>query len=203
MQIALIGTGNVGQSLAKSFAKLGYNVVFGARDPESPKTRQALAAVPGATVLSVEQASAKSDLIVVAARPEGTAEIAKAVGPLGHRILVDAMNAMAPLPWPTSTHGFVEALGDQRVVKAWNTIGAEIMAAPKAGSSVADLLISGADAGAKKVVGDLALSMGFGQVLDLGGPEAFALQQEAAKLWIHLAIRRGVGRNLRIQYHPA
>lgn len=40
MKIAIIGSGNVGSALASGFIKAKHEVVFGVRNPESPKTKK-------------------------------------------------------------------------------------------------------------------------------------------------------------------
>ena len=42
MRIAIMGAGNVGGGLGTALAAVGHEVVFGVRDPDSDKTRQAL-----------------------------------------------------------------------------------------------------------------------------------------------------------------
>jgi hypothetical protein len=44
--IAIIGTGDMGDSLGVQFAKMGYQVVYGSRNPESDKAK-ALAEMTG------------------------------------------------------------------------------------------------------------------------------------------------------------
>ena len=36
MRIAIIGTGNVGGTLGRAWARQGHEIVFGVRDPERP-----------------------------------------------------------------------------------------------------------------------------------------------------------------------
>lgn len=40
--IAIIGTGDMGDSLGPRFAELGYKVIYGSRDPEGSKIRMAI-----------------------------------------------------------------------------------------------------------------------------------------------------------------
>ena len=61
MKIAIIGAGSVGGALGKRWAAGGHEVVFGARDPESDKTRAAVAAAgPGALAAGVREAAEHS-----------------------------------------------------------------------------------------------------------------------------------------------
>ena len=64
--VAILGNGVVGVAVAKGFAEQGYRVVFGTRDSASTKTREALAAVPGATATGFAEAAKAADLAFVA-----------------------------------------------------------------------------------------------------------------------------------------
>ena len=64
--VAILGNGVVGVALAKGFAGLGYQVVFGTRDAASDKTRAALQAVPGARAASPAEAAQAGDSAVLA-----------------------------------------------------------------------------------------------------------------------------------------
>ena len=56
MRIAVIGAGNVGGGLGSALAAAGHSVVFGVRDPASPKTTAALSAISGATATTPAEA---------------------------------------------------------------------------------------------------------------------------------------------------
>ena len=47
MRIAIIGAGNVGGGLGTGLTAVGHDVVYGVRDPDSPKTRAAIGASGG------------------------------------------------------------------------------------------------------------------------------------------------------------
>src|SRR5450631_684426 len=47
MKIAIIGAGNVGGALGKSWAKAGHTIFFGVRDPAGGKTKPPLAEIGG------------------------------------------------------------------------------------------------------------------------------------------------------------
>jgi predicted dinucleotide-binding enzyme len=80
-----------------------------------------------------------------------------------------------------------------RVVKAFNTTGAENMADPAYPGGAVTMLIAGDDATATATVRDLAAAMGFDA--RVAGPLTLARQLEQfAWLWIHLAFKAGLGR---------
>jgi predicted dinucleotide-binding enzyme len=77
-----------------------------------------------------------------------------------------------------------------RVVKAFNTVGAEVMAHPKLAAGRASLGIAGDDAEAKGEVRALAELLGF-DVLDAGGLARARVLEHIALYWIGLSATRG------------
>ncbi|HEX7646770.1 MAG TPA: NAD(P)-binding domain-containing protein, partial [Noviherbaspirillum sp.] len=64
--VAILGNGVVGVAVAKGFAEQGYRVIFGTRDIAGAKTKEALAAVPGATAAGFAEAAKAGDLAFIA-----------------------------------------------------------------------------------------------------------------------------------------
>ena len=80
-------------------------------------------------------------------------------------------------------------------MKAFNTIGAENMLNPQFGSMIASMLICGDDPGAKSIVSKLAEEIGF-EAIDAGPLSNARLLEPFALLWIYLAVKQGLGRNI-------
>lgn len=85
-----------------------------------------------------------------------------------------------------------------RVVKAFNTIGANIMANTKFAAGPPVLFYCGEDAGAKKVVHDLASGLGF-DARDAGPLTQARVLEPFALLWVSLAYPQGYGREIAFQ----
>jgi predicted dinucleotide-binding enzyme len=83
-------------------------------------------------------------------------------------------------------------------VKAFNTVGFNVMADPSFGGSKAVLFYCGDDAGAKGVVAELASGIGF-DAQDAGPLTQARLLEPFALLWISLAVMHGYGRGLGFQ----
>jgi predicted dinucleotide-binding enzyme len=68
--VAIIGTGDMGDSLGPRFAQLGYPVVYGSRDPQGEKA-QRVAAMTGADipVTSQREAAQAGDIVILAVPP--------------------------------------------------------------------------------------------------------------------------------------
>jgi len=190
--IAVIGAGNVGAHLARGLARAGHRVAVGVREP----TRAAHLASDGIAVTDPASATANAEVIVLAVPVLALADAVSSLGPLQGKVVVDATNAVGiAVPDGHATVGaYVAALAPEAfVVKAFNTIGAEHMEDGAVNGTPAFLPIAGADEGRPTVVA-LAQSIGF-DVADLGGVECVAMVEDAARLWIHLALRKGWGRD--------
>lgn len=198
--VGIFGNGVVGVALARGFAAQGWQVVFGTRDVNGGKTREALAQVPGATAASFADAAAASELVVVALPWSGVREGLEAAGAprLAGKIVIDATN---PLDFSQGTPqlaiGFTDSAGEtvqrllpqSRVVKAFNTIAAAHMVNPRFADGTPDMFIAGDDEPAKREVAQLLQSFGWREPIDMGGIAASRLLEAVAMTWISYAIR--------------
>jgi predicted dinucleotide-binding enzyme len=198
--IAILGAGNVGRALAQAWIARGESVVFGVPNPD--KYREAVAALgPSATIGSTASAIAGAEIVVLATPYPAALDIARSVADWGNRILVDATNPLAPglagLSVGTTTSGaeqIAAAARGARVIKAFNTTGAENMADSRYPGGAAFMPVCGDDAEARGRVTALAALIGFDAV-DCGGLEAARYLEPFAMTWIHMAIKLGQGRN--------
>lgn len=200
MSISIIGAGNVGTALGQALTQRGEAVVFGVPDPA--KYVKAIAK-PGtlARVVTTAEAIAASDVIILAVPYAAVAAVAQSVSDWQGKILVDATNPLAPglagLSLGTTTSGAEElaklAQG-ARVVKAFNTTGAENMADTRYPGGSPFMPVCGDDADARAKVISLATMIGFDAV-DCGGLSAARYLEPFAMTWIHMAIKLGLGRS--------
>jgi len=170
--------------------------MFSSRDPQSEHA-QALHAETGALVGSIQATLAFSPVTVIAMAPDSVDDLIKAhPGVWSDRIIIDLNNRMTPSAervgslaqdLARATHG--------RVVKAFNILGVEHYQNPVFGGQAATMFIAGDDPEAKGVASQLASDIGF-EVIDAGGLEASVLLEDLARLWVHLAHKAGLGRNI-------
>ena len=73
MKIGIVGAGNIGGSLGKLWAAKGHKIVFGVRDVNSAKTQKALAEMGDVRAVSIAEAVASGDVVVMAV-PWGAAQ---------------------------------------------------------------------------------------------------------------------------------
>ena len=82
MNIAILGTGAMGNSLAKRFTESGYTVIVGSREPSRAN---ALASELGAQCGSLRGAAEAADVIFLAVPYEAARETLSAAGALTAR----------------------------------------------------------------------------------------------------------------------
>jgi 8-hydroxy-5-deazaflavin:NADPH oxidoreductase len=193
--VTIIGTGNVGGNLGTRFAKSGIPVRFGVRP--GADTTELLARSKGADVaaLDVAEAVTWADAVFLAIPANAALELARG---LGNKLVVDCTNPLtwsdgpvwAPTPEGSMAASIAKAAPTARVVKAFNTFGAEFHADP----ANAQVFMAGDDASAKATVAELATRAGFRPV-DAGPLRNAAVLENLAMLWIHMATVGGHGRN--------
>lgn len=198
--IAIIGAGNVGQALARAFTRNGEAVCLGVPDPD--KYRSAVAALgPHAQLGSVGAAIDAGEVVILAVPYAAAESVARSIPDWAGRILVDATNPLAPglagLSVGTHTSGaeqIAAAAHGARVVKAFNTTGAENMADSRYPGGLPFMPVCGDDAAARARVLALAELIGFDAV-DFGELTAARYLEPFAMAWIHMAFKLGLGRS--------
>lgn len=191
MNIGIVGAGQVGTSMAKALVKIGHSVMLSSRTPESEKM-QALAAETGAQVGTVAQTVAFGPVVIVALGWDAVPGAVQEGGDWSSKIIIDLTNRFGGTG--DSAAQDLARLTGGRVVKAFNTIGAEHYQDPIFEGQAASMLIAGDDAEAKQVVSTLAHELGF-EPVDAGGLAAAIHLEHLAGVWVHLAFRAGLGRN--------
>ncbi len=111
------------------------------------------------------------------------------------RFVIDPTNRFGPSASGKSAAEDLAALTGARVVKAFNTLGAEHYLNPNFDGEAATLLVAGDDAEAKRVVLELATQVGFDMV-DAGPLAAAVHLENLAGVWVHLAFRTPLGRDI-------
>jgi NADPH-dependent F420 reductase len=203
MRIAILGTGTVGASLARAVAAAGHDVTLGTRDPSSEQVRALLDELPDGTRAVATAAAPRGADVVVLAVPYGAlAELVPELPLPPGQVVVDATNPLRREPdgpvhaSSTSAAEEVAALApDVRVVKAFNTIGAEHYGDPTRSGVTATLPVASDDDAARWNVMSIATDLGFDAV-DAGPLRNARALEHLAVLWVHLASVGGLGRDI-------
>jgi predicted dinucleotide-binding enzyme len=181
MKIGILGSGSVGGALGKRWAGAGHQVLFSSRRPEGDEMKALLAeAGPNARAGSTQEAAAFGEVVVLAVPSNGVEALLNELGDLGGRVLIDATNRF---DGRSAGQEVLRLAKNARVVKAFNTIGWEVMENPQFGEANASLFYAGDDAEAKRIVAQLAAEIGFDPI-DMGtAQEIPTLEGPLFALW--------------------
>jgi predicted dinucleotide-binding enzyme len=199
MNIGIIGSGSVGGTLGKAWAKRGHTILFSYSRDLKKLERLAASAGPNARAGSPAEAVQFGDVILFAPPWPSVDHALKAAGPLSGKILIDCTNPLKPdlsdleIGHTTSAaEEIAKKAPGARIVKAFNMIGAENMANPQFGAEQVTMLICGDDAKAKTLIARLTEELGF-EAADAGPLRVARLLEPLAMLWIHLAYAQKMG----------
>ncbi|MEL6606285.1 MAG: NADPH-dependent F420 reductase [Cyanobacteria bacterium J06614_10] len=190
MKIAIVGFGNVGRKFAELFSKAGCDVIVGLRSvPTEP--------LPYAHV-SIKEAAKAADMIALAIPFSACADVLPAIAEESKgKIVIDSTNPINS-DWSPKLLGQENSAGEEvsrllpesQVVKAFNTIFADVMSQPFRDGDRITAFVAGDDDRAKHVVADLAANVGYAPVDT--GPLYTARYLESMA---HLNIQIAVGQN--------
>ncbi len=163
MDIAIIGTGNVGKALGSSLVRAGHNVTFAASNPEHAAAAAGDLHARAAT--SNSEAVDSSELVILAVPAASLGAVARDIGTsAAGKVVIDVSNRPTPDPAgaPTSLAEELQVqLPASHVVKAFNTAFASRQADPSVSGIAADGFVAGDDAESKQTVLDVVESIGF------------------------------------------
>jgi predicted dinucleotide-binding enzyme len=206
MNIAVMGTGGVGQTLAAKLSESGHSVVIGTRNVAETMARQKRdrqeerpsswhAGHPKIKLTTFAEASAFAEVIIFATFGSVVTKVIDMAGKdsFKGKVVVDATNPLdfsqgAP---PKFAVTLGNSLGEQvqrhipdaKVVKAFSTIGAHIMISPKREEGMPSFFVAGNDE-AKKVVAEIIKPWGWGEPVDFGDIAASYWLEANAMMWI-------------------
>jgi 8-hydroxy-5-deazaflavin:NADPH oxidoreductase len=183
--ISIIGVGNMASALADRALAGGNAVEIIGRDPV--KAKETAAALGGATVGTAGTGPA-GDIVILAVPYASAAAVVSEYGDaLDGKIIIDITNPISPdfkgFVTPDGTSGAQEiakaAPSSAHVVKAFNTLFADVLADGPADGRPVDVFIAGDDAQAKADVSTFIESLGL-RPMDTGElPMARAVENAA------------------------
>jgi hypothetical protein len=155
--VAIIGTGDMGDSLGPRLAGLGYPVIYGTRDPGSEKVTQLLARTGmGAKAASAAEAAGVADVVLLAVPWPAMETVAQGLGDLKGKVVIDIS-----MPSDQGEDGYYVPLletSSAEMIQAWNPEARVVKAFATQGSFVID------DREAKELVARMAAEMGLDPV---------------------------------------
>lgn len=171
--VAVIGTGDMGDSIGPRFAGLGYRVVYGSRSPESDRVR-ALVRKTGANASAATQmeAARQADIVVIVVSWPVMETVAQSLGNLDGKIVIDVS-----MPFKQGEDGYPDHLLETssaemiqgwnpgaKVVKTFASMGSYIIDDPMAAGGLVSMPIASDDRDAKEKVAGIVAAMGLDPV---------------------------------------
>lgn len=198
MNIAIIGSGNVGGALAQSLIKAGHSVLMGVRLPLSEKSLKLAAKIGEDRFAVVENAAKQSEVIIITTPPDAVLAIIPQLGDVSKKVIIDASNSVRvkPEPYATVFQAIKAITKSELVVKCFNTTGFENMLNPIYNGEGIDMFCAGNSKEAKQIAEKLSKDIGFASCYDFGGDDKVELLEKFALSWINLAIMQGHGRSM-------
>jgi 8-hydroxy-5-deazaflavin:NADPH oxidoreductase len=199
MRIGVLGTGSVGQTLAAALVAHGHDVKLGARSATNEKASE-WASTHGAAAShgTFEDAATFGEIVFNCTSGTASIDALTAAGArnLEGKPVVDVANpldfsrGMPATLWVCNTDSLGEriqaAFAGAKVVKALNTMNAQVMVNPAMVPGEHDVFICGNDAGAKARVSELLRSFGWRNIVDLGDITAARGMEMILPLWLRL-----------------
>jgi predicted dinucleotide-binding enzyme len=207
MRIAVLGTGVVGRTLAGKLVESGHDVVLGSRSATNEAAvGWAAEAGPRAKAATFFDAAAEAEVVINATPGAVSLEVLAAASTknLAGKVLIDVANPLdhsagfPPSLSISNTDSLAEtiqrAFPTARVVKALNTMRADVMVAPdRLAGGDHDVFMAGDDAEAKEVVAGLLREFGWRpeHIRDLGPLEAARGLEMWLPLWLRIFLKQG------------
>ena len=195
MQIAIVGSGEVGRSVAGGWRAAGHEVTVGTREPDETRAR------PEWADLDLDLAAypdLDAEVFLNATRGETSLDALQAVGPaLNGKVVIDTANALdfsqgfPPSLFVSNTDSLAEqlqrAIPEARLVKMFNTMNNQVMAHPAGLGQESTIFLAGNDESARHTAAGLARDLGWTDVLDLGDLTAARGLEMYLPLWLRIA----------------
>lgn len=198
MTTAIIGLGNMGKGLANRLAGK-TDLIVASRDAAA--TQSFAKSLPGVRAATVDEAIAGADIVILAL-PYGTALEAASNKALAGKTVIDISNPVKPdfsglaIGHTTSAAEEIQkAASGAKVVKAFNTIFAQLFASPVTATAEVPVFIAGNDEQAVEKVSALVEAAGFKSV-KTGGLDAARLVEPLGMLNIRFGYGLGQGTSI-------
>jgi predicted dinucleotide-binding enzyme len=195
MKVGILGSGDVAKALGMGFIKYGHDLMLGTRDPS--KLADWVSQHRSAKVGSFADTAKFGEVVVLAVKGTVAADALRAAGAqnLAGKVVVDATNPIADAPPVNGVVKFFtnldESLMEQlqrefasaRFVKAFNSVGKDLMIDPQFKECKPTMFICGNDEPAKRTVQSIVDQFGW-ETADMGKVEAARAIEPLCMLWL-------------------
>lgn len=123
--VAVIGTGDMGNSLGPKLADIGYRVVYGSRDPSAERVQRLLKnTAPTAQATTQKEAAQSADIVLLAVPWPAMEHVAQSLGDLDGKIVIDVS-----FPFEQGPDGYPQSsveTSSAEMIQSWNP-GAKVV----------------------------------------------------------------------------
>lgn len=193
MKLGVLGSGPVGQVLAKGLKQHGYEVKIGSRTPKKLADFSAASGIAAGTFAEI---AAWAEGVVLAVKGTIAQDALKQAGArnLKGKVVIDTTNPIADEPpedavirFFTGPNGSLmeqlqKALPDARFVKAFSSVGNSLMVNPQLPGGKPTMFYCGNDAEAKRIVARIIEQFGW-EGADMGKATAARAIEPLCQLW--------------------
>lgn len=194
MNVGIIGSGAVAQTLGAGFLKHGHAVTLGTRDVT--KLADWRMKHPDAKVGSFGDAATFGEVVTLAVKGTVALDALRLAGQdaIAGKVVIDATNPIAAAPPVNGVLRYFTSLNESlmerlqkaypsaRFVKAFSSVGNASMVNPRFAAGPPTMFICGNDAAAKQTVSGVLDQFGW-ETLDLGAVEAARAIEPLCILW--------------------
>lgn len=195
MNIGILGSAEVGQSLGHGFLSEGYQVMLGTRDTSKEDVVKWKTAHPGSATGTFSETAQFGDILVLACPGAAVEQVIELAGKenFSEKIIIDATNPIGGPPvdgvlkfFTTLDDSLLERiqrlLPAAKMVKAFNSVGNYSMYKPSFAGGTPSMFICGNDPEARKVVTDILTKFGW-ETEDMGVAAAARGIEPLCMLW--------------------
>jgi predicted dinucleotide-binding enzyme len=192
-RFGVLGSGDVGQTLAKGLKAHGYDVRIGSRTPGKLAAFAASTGIPSTTLAEVA-GWADSLVLSVLGRAAKAALQEAGAAHLTGKLIIDTTNPIADAPpedgviryfsGPNASlmEDLQAAFPDAKFVKAFNSVGSALMVSPAFAGEKPTMFYCGNDASAKAIVARVIDQFGW-EGADMGTAKAARAIEPLCQLW--------------------
>lgn len=196
MKIGIIGSGLVGQVLAKAFLTENYEVMLGTRNTSKEEVVKWKKENSAAEIGTFDETAKFGDIIILATAGAGAEEAIQLAGleNFAHKTVIDTTN---PIAAEAPVNGVLKYFTDineslmeriqklvpeANLVKAFNSVGNALMYKPALQRGTPTMFICGNNAEAKQKVAEILETFGW-ETEDMGAAEAARAIEPLCILW--------------------
>ena len=192
-KFGVLGSGEVGQGLAKGLRGIGHEVRIGSRDPRKLASYTAETKIPGGTFAEV---AIWAEALVLAVKGSGAEDALRQAGleHLSGKLIIDTTNPITDDPPRDGVLEYFTGPNDSlmerlqkaapraRFVKAFNSVGSATMVNPKFAGTKPTMFYCGDDAAARAETARILEAFGW-EGADMGTAVAARAIEPLAVLW--------------------